>query len=86
MVHAINQHGMTRYFADRVWDLMPKDKNGWVRFEEQGEVAIPQQIVEFQANLTKKEAVVVEEKTVEQHLKEEKPRKERKPKAKIKKR
>lgn len=60
MVHAINQHGRETYFSDRVWALMPKHKNGWIEFSEQGEVVVPQQIIEFQQSL-KKEGVVVEE-------------------------
>lgn len=60
MVHAINQHGMETYFSDRVWNLMPKHKNGWVEFSDKlGESVIPQQIIEFQAKL-KKDAVVEE--------------------------
>ena len=91
MIHAINQHGREAYFTDRVWDLMPKDKNGWIKFSEQGEVVIPQQIVEFQQNL-KKEVAVVEEKndvviaeTSKVHTKKRPLQKAKKPLKKVKK-
>ncbi len=48
MVHAINKQGREAFFTERVWDLLPKGKNGWVEFSAQGEVLIPSQIVEFQ--------------------------------------
>ena len=60
MVRAINKHGREAYFSERVWGMMPKDKNGWVEFSQQGEVLVPQQIIEFQQK--KKEAVVVDTK------------------------
>lgn len=59
MIHAINKHGQERYFRERVWNLMPKSKNGWREFDATGEIIVPQQIVEFQQS--RKEAVVVEE-------------------------
>lgn len=62
MIHAINKHGREAYFTERVWDMMPKDKNGWVEFSAQGEVLVPQQVVEFQ-QLKKKAVAVVDENT-----------------------
>ena len=59
MVHAINKEGREMYFTDRVWELMPKHKNGWIEFSSKGEVIVPQQILEFQQK--KKEAVAVED-------------------------
>lgn len=70
MVHAINKQGREAYFTERVWELMPKHKNGWVEFSSQGEVLIPQQIVEFQQK-KKLDAVVGEtetEPTVEENV------------------
>jgi len=82
MVRAINKYGREAYFSERVWALMPKEKNGWIEFSEQGEVLIPQQIIEFQQK--KKEAVVVEEVKTEQPKMDIKP-KPRKPVKRIKK-
>lgn len=62
MIHAINKHGRESWFSDKVWEKMPKHKNGWIEFgTTMGEVLIPQQIIEFQQS--KKEAVTVEEKS-----------------------
>lgn len=48
MIRAINKDGRQRDFTERVWSMMPKHKNGWVEYEAQGEVLVPQQIIEFQ--------------------------------------
>lgn len=61
MIHAINKTGREAYFSERVWELMPKDKNGWVKFSEQGEVLVPPQIVEFQQKKKQDVVDVVEE-------------------------
>jgi hypothetical protein len=68
MVRAINKHGREQYFTERVWNLMPKHKNGWVEFDQQGELLVPQQIIEFQQ--MKKEAVVVDAVTNETQIEE----------------
>lgn len=80
MIHAINQHGRESWFTERVWNKLPKHKNGWIEFDskEMGEVLIPQQIIEFQAQ--KKDLVAVEEKEPEKVVK---PR-GRKPKKQVK--
>jgi len=69
MVRAINKHGIEASFSERVWAMMPKHKNGWVEFSEQGEVLVPQQVMEFQ--LKKKEAVAVEDVNIEPEIKAE---------------
>ncbi len=58
MVRAINKNGEIRDFTDRIWGIMPKHKNGWVEFEEPGELIVPLQIVEFQQKLKDKKEVV----------------------------
>ena len=61
MIHAINKSGREAYFTERVWDMLPKNKNGWVEFSAQGEVLVPQQVIEFQQK--KKAVAVVDENT-----------------------
>lgn len=52
MIKAINQHGQEAEFSERVWEMMPKHKNGWVEIGEKvGNVKIPDKIVEYQAKL-----------------------------------
>ena len=62
MVRAINKHGEERYFTERVWEMLPKHKNGWVEWTESGELIVPLQIVEFQQKLKseKEDATVAE--------------------------
>jgi hypothetical protein len=60
MIRAINKDGRQRDFTERVWSMMPKHKNGWVEYEAQGEVLVPQQIIEFQQKKKEAAAVVVE--------------------------
>lgn len=93
-IHAINKDGREAKFSQRVWDMMPKHKNGWVEYNGQlGELPIPHQIVEFQQSLRKEDAVV-EESVVEPTVVEQpkpivketpKPKRTAKPKKQTKK-
>lgn len=58
MVRAINKHGEERYFTERVWEMLPKHKNGWMEWTESGELIVPLQIQEFQAKLKSEKADV----------------------------
>lgn len=61
-VHAINKQGREAIFTRRVWDLLGKNKNGWIEYESRGEVLIPDKIIEFQQK--RKEAEIVPESPV----------------------
>jgi hypothetical protein len=62
MIHAINKNGTESYFSERVWNLMPKHKNGWVEFSDNMNILVPDKIIEFQQK--KREAVVAEKEIV----------------------
>jgi hypothetical protein len=57
MIHAINKDGREAYFTERVWNIMPKHKNGWIPFEDNKDgIVIPDEIIEFQKNLSELKA------------------------------
>ena len=51
MIKAINSIGTISEFREKVWELMPKHKNGWREIKEGAKepVNIPIEIKEFQA-------------------------------------
>lgn len=50
MVKAINKAGMVSEFTDKVWELMSKNKNGFVELSDTPNVPhIPKEIIEFKA-------------------------------------
>jgi len=48
MIRAINKNGRETFFSERIWGMLPKDKNGWVEFNGEKELLIPDKIIEFQ--------------------------------------
>ena len=50
MIKAINKQGTVSMFTEKVWNMMGKNKNGFVEItDERTPVHIPDKIMEFQA-------------------------------------
>lgn len=62
MITAINKKGMVSKFSDKVWNMMPKHKNGWEEIGAAKGLSVPPEVTEFMA---KKKDVAAEEKKVE---------------------
>jgi len=62
MIKAINKAGMVTEFSDKIWNMLPPNKNGFIELSEvQNTPNIPKEIIEFKI---KKQQEATEEKPV----------------------
>jgi len=63
MIKAINPKGKIAFFSEKVWSMMPPQKNGWEIITDERPVNVPDMIREFQQK-KKGEDVTAEESIV----------------------